>query len=285
MFRTLILATLFICSHTLATEWPIEFDSKTPLSGKIWDTQKRHFITPEQFTVSVLEQDWLFIGENHENESHHEIETAIINHFAEEDQLGHVAFEMANQSQQTQLDQYLGYEFQPEDIGWTKGWPWDWYEAPVTAALSNAKRVLGTDLTRPQQMKAYLDESTLLPSGPYRDFMDDILFTSHCGKLPRSQLANMLRVQIARDKAMAKVIDNGSTDKVDIFIAGSMHARLDTGVPLYSSVKSTTLLLVAAGSETDPKVYFPKSYSAKPVADFILFTPEITPKDHCADFK
>ena len=285
MFKAILMISTCLMSSAYASKWPVDLRSYTPLSGKIWDTRARHFITPDQFIESTLDHDWLFIGENHENTTHHLIETALINHFSSINQLGNVAFEMANSSQQSLIDAHMGKAIEPEDIGWLPGWPWEWYEGPVTQAIKKAKRVLGVDLTREQQMTVYRDQPLALPEGSLREYMDNLLFESHCGMLPKEQLSNMLQVQIARDQAMAEIINTNASDQVDIYIAGSIHTRIDTGVPLYSNVDQVTLLLVAAGPSTDPSKYFPQSYRDQPVADYLLFTPEITPRDHCADFK
>jgi uncharacterized iron-regulated protein len=111
--------------------------------------------------------------------------------------------------------------------------------------------------------------------------MDEILYESHCGKLPKSQLSNMLRVQLARDRAMQSALINNSTDKLDIFIAGTMHTRYDTGIPLLGEFNSKTILMVSAGPEMDPGKYIPESYQDNPIADYIIFTPETEPVDHC----
>ena len=277
----------FIASSSLASEQQLiipNFESSTPLAGKIWDLNNRHFITEEVLVSEIAKSDWVLLGENHENEEHHDIEQNLIEAISDAGRLGNVALEMANQDQQKLLDEQLNNPNVTEvDLNWSRGWPWDWYGELVKTALEKAQRVIATDLTRDQQMQAYMDSEIELPTGPYREFMDAILYESHCGKLPKSQLSNMLRVQIARDKAMHSALINNSTNKLDVFIAGTMHTRYDTGIPLVGKLNSKTVLMVSAGPEMDPGKYIPESYQDNPIADYIIFTPETEPVDHCGE--
>jgi uncharacterized iron-regulated protein len=282
---TLLISTLpiIMCSNlVLAKELMPKFDSSTPLAGKIWDLNNRHFITEEQLVSDIAQSDWVLLGENHENHDHHRIEKNLIETISYLGKLGNVALEMANQDQQQALDQQRNNpDVSAEDLNWSRGWPWSWYADVVRSALIHANKVIGADLAREQQMQAYMDNEIELPNGPYRDFMDEILYESHCGKLPNSQLANMLRVQIARDTAMGGVLIENSTKKLDIYIAGTMHTRYDTGVTRVANLNSTTILMVAAGPESDPAKYIPESFQPEPIADYIIFTPETEPVDHC----
>ncbi len=277
----------FIASSSLASEQQLiipNFESSTPLAGKIWDLNNRHFITEEVLVSEIAKSDWVLLGENHENEEHHDIEQNLIEAISDAGRLGNVALEMANQDQQKLLDEQLNNPNVTEvDLNWSRGWPWDWYGELVKTALEKAQRVIATDLTRDQQMQAYMDSEIELPTGPYREFMDAILYESHCGKLPKSQLSNMLRVQIARDKGMHSALINNSTNKLDVFIAGTMHTRYDTGIPLVGKLNSKTVLMVSAGPEMDPGKYIPESYQDNPIADYIIFTPETEPVDHCGE--
>lgn len=286
IFSLLFLSQILIhASPSLAREQQSiipNFESSTPLAGKIWDLNNRHFITEKVLVSEIAKSDWVLLGENHENEAHHAIEQNLIEAISDAKKLGNVALEMANQKQQDALDNHLNnQEVTKEALNWSSGWPWDWYGELVKTALAEAQRVIATDLTRDQQMQAYRNNEIELPSGPYREFMDDILYESHCGKLPKSQLSNMLRVQIARDIAMHSALINNSTQKLDVFIAGTTHTRYDTGIPLLGELNSKTILMVSAGPEMDPGKYIPESYQTDPIADYIIFTPETEPVDHC----
>jgi uncharacterized iron-regulated protein len=282
LLKVVTISIVFGTPAALADEWKAELKSNNPIVGKIWDNTEERFITRQQLINEVIKRDWLLLGENHENDVHHTLQTEIIDLLAQQNQLGNVAFEMANIEQQTALDKALGAPTTPEQLNWQKGWPWKWYQSPVNLALTKAERVLGTDLTRQQQMQAYMDTSIDHPDETYKSFMLDILNQGHCGKLPKSQLSNMLSVQIARDRQMGSTLNENSTDKVDVYIAGNMHVRKDAGVPFHNDLNSLSIMMLSVGDSRDPFEIVPKSYQDNPITDYVIFTPKVEQQDHCA---
>lgn len=285
LLTTLSISILFGMSSVSASEWKTDIKSNNPIVGKIWDNAHQRFITQQQLLNDIAEIDWILLGENHETDLHHALQTEILGLLAQENRLGNVGFEMANIEQQPALDIALGSPSNPTQLNWQKGWPWVWYESPVNLALTKANRVLGTDLTRHQQMQAYQDQSISHPNESYNSFMLDILYESHCGKLPKSQLGNMLRVQIARDRQMGKILKENSTDKVDVYIAGNMHVRKDAGVPFHNDLDSLSIMMLSVGESRDPFEIVPESYQSEPIADYVIFTPEVEQRDHCSQIK
>lgn len=285
LLKAVSISLLFCASATTAAEWKTNIESINPIVGKIWDNTERRFISQGQLFKEMVNYDWILLGENHETDLHHALQTEIIEQLTKQNRLGNVAFEMANTDQQSALDSALGEPSNPEQLKWQKGWPWEWYEAPVNFALTKANRVLGTDLTRQQQMQAYMDESIDHPNELYKNFMLDILYESHCGKLPKSQLGNMLRVQIARDRQMGRILKENSTDKVDLYIAGNMHVRKDAGVPFHNQLNSLSIMMLSVGDSRDPFEIVPDSYQDEAIADYVIFTPEVEQTDHCSRFE
>lgn len=285
LLKVVTISLVFGTSTASADEWQTELKSNNPIVGKIWDNTEARFITQQQLLENLNNKDWLLLGENHETDVHHALQTEIIELLAQQKILGNVAFEMANIEQQKELDRALGAPSTPEKLNWQRGWPWEWYESPVNLALTKAKRVIGTDLTRQQQMAAYMDESIDHPSEAYKNFMLDILFESHCGKLPKSELGNMLRVQIARDRQMVRTLKENSTNKVDVYIAGNMHVRKDAGVPFHNDLDSLSIMMLSVGNSRDPFNIVPDSYQDNPITDYVIFTPEVEQKDHCSRFE
>lgn len=275
-------------SQTLATEiWPPVFrEANHPLAGKLWSIDTGQFIESEQLFESLSPDTWLLLGESHENPDHHLAETQLIRYLAIQSRLGTVAFEMANTDQQEALDIYLGAdrkEISAQSLGWERGWDWNFYAETVTTALAQADRVIATDLTRDAKLAAYeAPDLHPAPSDEYEQFMLDLLFESHCGHLPKSQLGNMLAVQIARDIQMAQSLKANTSNKIDLMIVGGAHTRYDIGIPLIASNwKSISVLMVALNDNTSPESYVPESYSSSPSVDYLLFTPERTYQDMC----
>ena len=282
LLKAVSISILFGISAVSAAEWKSSIKSNNPIVGKIWDNANQRFITQQQLLDHMSEIDWVLLGENHETDIHHELQTEILEQLSQKKILGNVAFEMANTDQQSALDSVLGEPSNPEQLKWQKGWPWEWYKSPVNLALTKANRVLGTDLTRQQQMQAYMDESIDHPNELYKNFMLDLLYESHCGKLPKSQLGNMLRVQIARDRQMGRVLKENSTNKVDLYIAGNMHVRKDAGVPFHNELNSLSIMMLSVGDSRDPFEIVPDSYQDEAIADYVIFTPEVEQRDHCS---
>ena len=87
----------------------------------------------------------------------------------------------------------------------------------------------------------------------------DAVREGHCNLLPASQLEPMLRVQVARDQALAaavrqQVAARASPTQTVLLIAGSMHVDARVGAPLHLSpglkVKIVQLSVDAAQSAT-----------------------------------
>lgn len=289
---TFCTALLLLCvqpSFAADSRWLPNFPTaEGSLAGTLWNLRTQTKMTPEQLIASLPNGAWLMIGENHENSDHHQIETALINQLAERELLGAVALEMADHSQQERLDQHLGKPpelITAEQLAWKSGWPWEWYHSTVSAALYQATRVLAADLTREEQLDAYRTGITLTAEPAYTDFMLELLYQSHCRQMPRSQLGNMLRVQRARDQQMATILkEHTDTERINLLIAGSAHTRYDIGIPhWHGDLNSKTLLLLSETEAASWQSQLPESYTSDPIADYVLFTPQITAKDHCSE--
>ena len=258
----------------------------TPLSGKIWDLRSESFVEPEALLDSLANGTWLLLGETHENLDHHRIQSRFIRYLDKQNRLGALALEMADDSQQIVLDSaHSGKtEISVQALNWNPGWPWEWYQEPVTEGIRRATRVLGADLTRDAKMSAYRNEQLEVPADSgYTEFMLDLLYESHCGQMPKSQLGNMLRVQYARDLSMLEAMRaNTEANRVNLLLAGTVHTRYDLGIPYWNkTLESKTLLMIAANEDSTPQAYYPQSYSQEPVADYILFTPATEYESGC----
>lgn len=285
--RVLASVLILTCTQSASADLLDAYKSSdAPLAGKIWDLRSNTFTTPDELLKQLEPNSWLILGETHENLDHHRIQTEIIDTLAEQGRMGSLALEMANSEQQVLLDQaHAGdLEITPKTLQWQRGWPWEWYEAPVKKGLERASRVVAADLTRAAKMDAYRDEALEVPAKPaYQEFMLELLFQSHCEQMPKSQLGSMLRVQYARDLNMLEAMQNNTNpEAVNILLAGTVHTRYDIGIPYWSEdLKSTTVLMIAADTNPDPMAYYPDTYSDQPIADYLLFTPPTEYESGC----
>lgn len=116
---------------------------------------------------------------------------------------------------------------------------------------------------------------------------------SHCGLLPESQFPAMVRVQQARDSAMANSLMAPDPGKASLLIAGNYHARHDLGVPNYLLASHSTLsrddIVSLSFMEVSPDVVNPDDYveatGGVQAYDYVWFTPGVSNEDYCASLR
>ncbi|WP_409524804.1 ChaN family lipoprotein [Nitrincola sp. MINF-07-Sa-05] len=270
-------------------QWQATDQLDHPLLGSIWSLPTGG-ISAADLLDSLPRGGWLLLGEQHDHPDHHRIQVTLLKTLAQQGRLGAVAFEMLNTEQQPLLDQWLGRgdEVTPEDLDWNPGWPWERYEQQVRSALNLAERVVAADLPRALQRKAYTEGA---PAGAldaaHSEFMKELLFTSHCGKLPREHLGQMLQVQLARDQQMTDALaQHVYPQRTGVLITGAVHARQAIGVPRWiePELPHLSLLLSSLDHKTDASAYLPNSLELDvSEREFLLFTAALPEQDHCAD--
>lgn len=259
------------------------------LSGQLWSVADARFVTRAHLFERLPEGGWLLLGEQHDHPEHHRIQQDWILALAARHQLGSVALEMADHSQQARFDAALGQgaRITPEALQWQAGWPWSWYESVVRTALDHASAVAAADLTRDEQRRAYRAGA---PQGEleaaHAEFMRELLFDSHCGQLPRSALDGMRQVQLARDQQMASVLRRyAQAGRVGVMLTGTVHARRDLGIPRWLALPLVSVLLVPVDTRTDAADYLPDGLPGQRPADYLLFTEALPEQDYCADLQ
>lgn len=179
----------------------------------------------------------LIFGEQHDQPDHQRQVTQAVRELAGEGRLGAVVLEMAEQGRSS-----LG---QPRDapeasvqtaLAWAD-WPWDVYGPVVMAAVRAGVPVLGGNLPRAGLGEAASDaslDSKLDPTQNER--IAEAVRRGHCGLLPSAQEPAMVRIQIARDRAMAQTVHEALgrfPDRRVLLLTGAQHASLDRGVPVH----------------------------------------------------
>jgi uncharacterized iron-regulated protein len=181
--------------------------------------------------------DVLLLGEQHDEPEHQQWHRRTVEQLAQRGQLAAVALEMAEQGRSTAG---LPRDASPEQVkaalAWDdKGWPWTAYGPAVMAAVAAGVPVLGANLPRARQREVMADaslEDTVTTS--VLQAQQEAVRTGHCDLLPDSQLRPMVRVQLARDRAMAQVLRQAARPgQTVVLIAGARHADPALGVPLH----------------------------------------------------
>ena len=154
-------------------------------------------------------------------------------------------------------------------------WPWDRYREVVMSAVRAGVPVLGGNLPRSAMGEAMDDAGLeqLLPQ-PANALLVQAIRDGHCGRLPVEREGGMLRIQVARDRAMARTLAEAlqaaAPGKQVLLLAGAQHAARDRGVPLHLQqlgLQAQALRVTLFGEEADrlpADRRLPAAFTARP---------------------
>lgn len=230
----------------------------------------------------LLPADAILLGEQHDAPDHQRIHQFVVKTLAARNTLAALALEMASQGQSTEkLSPDADEDSVRKALQWgTAAWSWDVYGPVVMEAVRAGVPVLGANLPAARVGETMEDAGfeMLLP-GPAIKAQQEYIRVGHCNLLPERQLAPMLRVQIARDIAMAQTLVKAARPgKTVLLLAGGNHVDRAVGVPQHLpedfNVK-TVLLHAEQGAQADKdSAEFDQFWSTRPAP----------PVDYCARF-
>lgn len=275
-----------------------------PLAGKVWSGATGKWLSPQGALDAILGAGIVVLGETHDNPDHHALQAWVVRELAAAGRRPLVALEMVDTDHQALIDGNIG---DPAGLGaaldWEKrGWPdWALYRPIIEAALAARGEIkaanLPQDLTRriaKGEQGADVDGrfGLDLPLSPADDkALSAEIREGHCNLLPEKAVPPMVRVQRARDAAMAEVMaDQASRPEAGpaVLIAGAVHARTDRGVParLHSMVPGIPMLTIGfievETARTKPAAYAEAFGSKALPFDLVWFTGRATRDDQCA---
>lgn len=230
----------------------------------------------------LLPADAILLGEQHDAPDHQRIHRFVVETLAERHTLAALALEMAAQGQSTeQLGPAASEDAVRAALQWGTGaWSWEVYGPIVMAAVRAGVPVLGANLPAARLRETMADAGfeLLLPGQAIKTQQQNIR-TGHCNLLPEPQVAPMLRIQIARDIAMAQTVRKAARPgKTVLLLAGSGHVDRTLGVPqhLPEDFKVKTVLIHAQQLPAAAKdsTQFDQFWPARPAP----------PVDYCAKF-
>lgn len=312
--RHLFIMTAFLLAASLMAppltcadrQWLSPHYRDHPLAGTIWTSDFKP-VTNEQLESSVLEANFVMLGEIHNNADHHLLQAQIIEVLTRAGRRPAVVFEMIPASLQAELDRYL--QEGSKDVvrlgaflGWSeRGWPdWTIYQPIAEAALSANLPFLGgaldNDTTRaisksdPSQAKLILDLKLDQPVRPeIVAALGKEIDAGHCNLLPETAIKPMIMVQRAKDAQMAKIALAAARKEGAVLIAGSGHVRKDWAVPSFikQQLPDASILSIAffevAPERNSPADYVETIAGLGAPYDFIYFTPKADLIDRCAE--
>lgn len=277
----------------MAAEAPPPFTTtlgrQHPLAGTLWRPAAQAFATPEDLVAAARQADVVLLGETHDNPDHHALQAWVLRRLLADGRRPLLAFEMIDADQAPKLAAWLAPH--PTDaaglgpaLEWERsGWPdWAMYRPIAQAALTAGIPLSAANISR-ETTRAIVREG-LVPDLPplaaaSEEAMRAEIHDDHCGMLPDSVLPAMVRVQRARDAAMARAVSGHGPA---VLIAGSGHVRADRGVPTY--LPAGTRSLSVAFVEVDEAATAPDQYDHLPY-DFVWFTPRAERTDPCEQMR
>lgn len=303
---SLALVLLTGCAATQPNQtqqWQSQLYTGHALVGMIWDSQADSYIPADEFFARIEGVSYLLLGEKHDNPDHHALQLRSLEHVLQAGNVSAVSFEMMSSEQQPLLQELsLSRQSSLEQINaylqWDNdGWNWDYYGPLLQSAMQAGTVINAANISNEEMMQVYgaptpaeiagvLDDETMVA-------LEKDIDESHCGMLPESQFPAMVRVQQARDYAMADSLVSNAGGQLQVLIAGNYHIRRDLGVPNYllnrqSSLAESQIVSVAFmevdGASDDPSDYLQQFGSVK-AYDYIWFTPAVSDEDYCASMR
>ena len=223
----------------------------------------------------------LLLGEQHDADAHQQWQAHSVQWLAARGQLAALVLEMAEAGHSTQgLPAQADAAAVRQALAWNdSAWPWAHYGPAVLAAVRAGVPVYGGNLPR-AQMKAAQQDSALDThlGAPAWQRQQDAVREGHCDLLPPAQILPMARIQLARDRSLAQtaqaLLQPGRTVLV---IAGLQHVQRHLGIPTWWGQKYESKVAIAQAGQAQAAI--------KTEADWIVLTPALAPRDHCAELR
>jgi len=185
--------------------------------------------------AALLPADALLVGEQHDAPAHQALQRRLVEALAARGSLAALALEMAPQGGSTQgLPRDADEAAVKSALSWDDdAWRWASYGPAVMAAVRAEVPVIGANMPRSRMREAMSDPrlDSMVPANVLQAQREAVR-TGHCGLLPEAQIGPMVRVQIARDRAMAQAVAQAALPgKTVVLLAGAQHVDEQLGVP------------------------------------------------------
>lgn len=213
----------------------------------------------------LLPADVLLVGERHDDPGHQVRHRDLVQALAVRRKLAAVAIEMAEQGTSTAgLPRNADDSTVRASLRWDEAaWPWDAYAPALLAAVRAGVPVLGANLPH-ERLHAAMQDASLDDTldAASLEAQREAVRTGHCDLLPPAQLVPMTRVQVARDRMMARTI-------------------------AAAAVPGQTVMLLAGAGHVDPALGVPRHLPAGLVVRSVVLAPTgaAPAKDHCAELR
>ena len=198
-------------------------------SGQIIDTANEQSISIEELLRRLLQQEVVYLGEEHHNRFHIETALSLLNGLSRAGRRPVVAMEMFGWESQPLLDRYVqGNDLTRQDflsqIGWTQNWggPFETYEPLVIFPKTEHLRLVALNPPKPlvrlvakkglaqarreeDWTRWNMQEETIVDDPSYRQKIFEQLRACHGGGSD-DMYQTMYEASMVRDEGMAKTI-------------------------------------------------------------------------------
>lgn len=279
------------------------------LVDRIWDVQAGQLIDKSQLLMSIMEADYVLLGENHDNISHHMSQAWLIENLAKQDRGASVSFEMIDNRQgDLIIDKNITSSIVLIDTlnQFKSSWNYETYYSILFDSVIQAgfkiypanidRQTLTHSVMQDNQnlsprLRQILSQTPLPPD--QKTILQKEIIESHCGMLDTKTVDQMVEMQRIRDATMAASLLNSEAD-LKVLVAGINHVRKDHGVPMYllqENEKTTIISVVPIEVEADHNdiTAYEKHWKDESLPfDYVWFTARAkrpTEKEFCVKLK
>jgi uncharacterized iron-regulated protein len=269
-------AFLFVALIACTKQKPVEAPKPAPpaaIKSNIYAPARHAFITRAELDAALLAANYVLLGERHDHPEHHRLQREMLSVV--------LANKPALVMEMIDVDAQEKIGTDPNLSSIAPGWDWPMYQPIVELAMKNNLKVLAGNYPR-AKIKATFhgtpipdEDRTALGLNiplPHQSELENDLFESHCGKVPKEHLAPMVEAQRLRDGQMAERM---LTEKYAVLIAGNGHTRTDRGVPWVIRVRDKNARVFSLAFLEEGA----SSLETQPY-DAVWITPRLVGKEH-----
>jgi uncharacterized iron-regulated protein len=248
---------------------------------------------------SLRAADVVLLGELHDNAAHHRVRAALLasagtnraavvfEHFTRA--AAPIPRPADGETRTAWLDAH-GFD--------REGWRWPLHAPLVDAALTKARAIRGSNVSREALRDVVMQGGVAAPAdlgaivsrapmdSAARALLDADLIEGHCGHLPAPMLPGMRAAQEVRDAAMADALLSARAEGQPWLVAGNGHVRRDIAVPRLLRVLAPEVRALSVGFvERSADGAMPPLPPATEY-DMVVVTARVTDRgDPCAAFR
>ena len=291
-----------------ASSGPVTEAATSFRSGQIIDTANKQSISIEELMRRLLQQEVVYVGEEHHNRFHIETALSLLNGLSRAGRRPVVAMEMFGWESQPLLDRYVqGNDLTRQDflsqIGWTQNWggPFETYEPLVIFPKTEHLRLVALNPPKPlvrlvakkgltqarheeDWTRWNMQEETIVDDPSYRQKIFEQLRACHGGGSD-DMYQTMYEASMVRDEGMAKTIVSlvealrGSADPAAgpvVSYTGGGHVQYNLPVPqrvarrLSGTIRQTSIYMTSYDEGRREEL---REMLTSRIADYIWLTP------------